>query len=155
MSSNEIDLQKLCVLLDVNNNISQRKEYDALLINYSKLPKYGPSLLTIACNKEGNIPNPICQVAAITLKNYINSNWKFGDDNNMNIQLCFEGNEIIVISNEDKDFIRKNILEGVLYVVEKENVMILKQFNQCVKKILKSDYKDLWQTDFMNFVINL
>ena len=154
MSSNEFDLQKLCLLLDVNNNISQRKEYDALLINYSKLPKYGPSLLTIACNKEGNIPNPISQVAAITLKNYINSNWKFGDDNKMNTQLCFEGNEIIVISNEDKDFIRKNILEGVLYVVEKENVMILKQFNQCVKKILKLDYKEIWQNDFMNFVIN-
>ena len=154
MSSNEIDLQKLCVLLDVNNNISQRKEYDALLINYSKLPKYGPSLLTIACNKEGNIPNPICQVAAITLKNYINSNWKFGDDNNMNIQLCFEGNEIIVISNEDKDFIRKNILEGVIFVIEKENVKILKQFNQCVKKIIKLDYKDIWQNDFMNCIIN-
>ena len=153
MSSNEIDLQKLCLILDVNNNISQRKEYDSLLLKYRTFPKYGPSLLTIACSKDGNIPNPISQAAAITLKNYINSNWKFGEDEKLNNQLCFEGDEIIVISKEDKDFIRKNILEGVLYVVEKENVMILKQFNQCVLKILKSDYKDIWQNDFMNFVI--
>ena len=154
MSSNEIDIQKLCLILDVNHNISQRKELDALLLKFQTFPKYGPSLLTIACNKEGNISNPISQAASITLKNFINSNWRYGDDTEMNKQLCLDGNEIIVISKEDKEFIRKNILEGILYVIEKENLLILKQLNQCVLKILKSDYKDIWQNDFMNFVIN-
>ena len=154
MSINEIDFQKLCIILDVNNNISQRKEYDSLLLKYQILPKYGPYLLTIACNKDGTIPNQISQAAAITLKNYIISNWKFGEDEKLNKQLCFEGENIIVISNEDKDFIRKNILEGVIFVIEKENVKILKQFNQCVKKIIKLDYKDIWQNDFMNCIIN-
>ena len=154
MSINEIDFQKLCIILDVNNNISQRKEYDSLLLKYQILPKYGPYLLTIACNKDGTIPNQISQAAAITLKNYIISNWKFGEDEKLNKQLCFEGENIIVISNEDKDFIRKNILDGVIYIIEKENVKILKQFNQCVKKILKLDYKDIWQNDFMNYIVN-
>ena len=154
MSINEIDFQKLCIILDVNNNISQRKEYDSLLLKYQILPKYGPYLLTIACNKDGTIPNQISQAAAITLKNYIISNWKFGEDEKLNKQLCFEGENIIVISNEDKDFIRKNILEGVIFVIEKESVKILKQFNQCVKKIIKLDYKDIWQNDFMNCIIN-
>ena len=154
MSINEIDFQKLCIILDVNNNISQRKEYDSLLLKYQILPKYGPYLLTIACNKDGTIPNQISQAAAITLKNYIISNWKFGEDEKLNKQLCFEGENIIVISNEDKDFIRKNILEGVIFVIEKENVKILKQFNQCVKKIIKLDYKGIWQNDFMNCIIN-
>ncbi len=154
MSINEIDFQKLCIILDVNNNISHRKEYDSLLLKYQILPKYGPYLLTIACNKDGTIPNQISQAAAITLKNYIISNWKFGEDEKLNKQLCFEGENIIVISNEDKDFIRKNILEGVIFVIEKENVKILKQFNQCVKKIIKLDYKDIWQNDFMNCIIN-
>ena len=154
MSMNEIDFQKLCIILDVNNNISHRKEYDSLLLKYQILPKYGPYLLTIACNKDGTIPNQISQAAAITLKNYIISNWKFGEDEKLNKQLCFEGENIIVISNEDKDFIRKNILEGVIFVIEKENVKILKQFNQCVKKIIKLDYKDIWQNDFMNCIIN-
>ena len=153
MSINEIDFQKLCIILDVNNNISQRKEYDALLINYSKLPKYGPSLLTIACNKERIFSSQISQGAAISLKNYINSNWKYGADAKLNLQLCFEGDQIIVISKEDKDFIRNNILEGVISVVESENVPILKQFNQCVKKIIKSDFKDIWKEDFMNYVL--
>ena len=154
MSINEIDFQKLCIILDVNNNISHRKEYDSLLLKYQILPKYGPYLLTIACNKDWTIPNQISQAAAITLKNYIISNWKFGEDEKLNKQLCFEGENIIVISNEDKDFIRKNILDGVIYIIEKENVKILKQFNQCVKKILKLDYKDIWQNDFMNCIIN-
>ena len=154
MSVNEIDFQKLCLILDVNNNISQRKEYDSLLLKYKVLPKYGPYLLTIACNKDGTISDTISQAAAITLKNYIISNWKFGEDVELNKQLCIEGENIIVISNEDKDFIRKNILDGVIYIIEKENVKILKQFNQCVKKILKLDYKDIWQNDFMNCIVN-
>ena len=154
MSVNEIDFQKLCLILDINNNISQRKEYDSLLLTYKVLPKYGPYLLTIACNKDGTISDTISQAAAITLKNYIISNWKFGEDVELNKQLCIEGENIIVISNEDKDFIRKNILDGVIYIIEKENVKILKQFNQCVKKILKLDYKDIWQNDFMNCIVN-
>ena len=62
--------------------------------------------------------------------------------------------KIIIISQEDKNFIRKNILDGIKYITEKENIKILKQFTQCIKKILKADYKDIWKNDFLKCVID-
>ena len=157
MSSNEIDLQKLCFILDPNNSKTpeQNKECYNLYLNYTSLPRFGPILLSLACNKEKKVSSTISQSASIQLKNYVNDNWKFTNDNEYNKQLIFKEDErIIIISDEDKNYIRKNILEGILYAVEKENIKILKHFTQCVKKILNLDYKDLWQNDFMNFVLN-
>ena len=154
MSSNELDLQKLCQIFDLTKPPEERKQLDALFNIYKTLPKFGPSLLTIACRKEGTLSNEICFGAAIQLKNYINANWKFTEDNNLNNQLVFNNETIIIISQEDKNFIRKNILDGIKNVIENENVQILKQFTQCVKKILKCDYKDIWRNDFLKFVID-
>ena len=152
---NEIDFKKLCMIFDLNRPPEERKQLDSLFLTYRKLPKIGPYLLTIACNKDGSISNDISLGAAIQLKNYINSYWKYGEDKEMNANLCFEKEDIIiVISNEDKEFIRKNILEGIIYIVEKENVKILKQLSQSVKKILKLDFKNIWKNDFMQCVIN-
>ena len=151
---NEIDFQKLCMIFDLNRSPEERKQLDSLFLIYRKLPKIGPYLLTIACNKDGSMSNDISLGAAIQLKNYINSYWKYGEDKEMNANLCFEGDDIVVISNEDKEFIRKNILEGIIYIVEKEDVKISKQLTQSVKKILKIDFKDIWKKDFMQCVIN-
>jgi hypothetical protein len=41
----------------------------------------------------------------------------------------------------------------VVYIVDKENTSILRQFNQSVKKILKLDYKTKWNTDFDQAII--
>ena len=152
MSTNELDFQKLCQIFDLSKPPEERKQLDSLFDIYRTLPKFGPSLLTIACSKEGTLSNEICFGAAIQLKNYITQNWKFSEDNKLNNQLVFDSEKIIIISKEDKDFIRKNILEGVKYVAQTENVKILKQFTQCVKKILKIDYKDIWKNDFLKCV---
>ena len=54
-----------------------------------------------------------------------------------NKQIIFDEEEIIVISKEDKDYIRTNILDAVIYSVNTENGKVLKQLNPCVKKIIK------------------
>ena len=155
MSSNELTIQKLFLMLDLNNKTPQQiKQSEALLPQFNILPNYGPLLLTIAINKEGTIPNNISHMASIQLKNYINSFWKYGNDEEMNKNLCFEGDKIIVISDKDKNFIRINILEAVRHVIEIEDVKIMKQLNQCVKKIIKLDFKSIWKNDFMQFVLN-
>ena len=153
-SPNELNLQKLCEIFDLKKPPEERKQLDALFDIYKTLPKFGPSLLTIACSKEENLSNEICFGAAIQLKNYIKENWKFSEDNNLNNQLVFSNEKIIIISQEDKNFIRKNILDGIKYITEKENIKILKQFTQCIKKILKADYKDIWKNDFLKCVID-
>ena len=133
----KLDLNELSSILDINTaNIgnTDMKEKEVKFNKYRALPQFGPFLLTIACNSENKFSNDVSLNASIQLKNYINSYWKYGDDPKYNESLAFDKEQIIVISNEDKNYIRQNILEGAIYIVGKENVKILKQFNQCVKK---------------------
>ena len=152
----KLDLNELSSILDINTaNIgnTDMKEKEVKFNKYRALPQFGPFLLTIACNSENKFSNDVSLNASIQLKNYINSYWKYGDDPKYNESLAFDKEQIIVISNEDKNYIRQNILEGVIYIVGKENVKILKQFNQSVKKILKSDYKNIWSNAFVDCII--
>ena len=149
-----LDLNKISSILDINvtdNTII--KQIEENFTKYKSLPKFGPLLLTIGINRDNQYSEVIAFNAAIQLKNYINSYWRYGNDEKENQQLSFDNEKIIVISEEDKNFIRSQILEGVVYIVDKENISILKQFNQCVKKILKFDYKMKWKADFVQAII--
>ena len=150
-----LDLNKLAISLDINKcDNNQRKEREECFLKYKSLPKVGPLLLTISCSNDNNFSEDVILSAAIQLKNYINSYWRFGPNPEYNKSLCFNNDEkIIVISDEDKNFIRNKILEAVIFIVDKENVKVLKQFNQCVKKILKFDYKTRWKDAFVDCLI--
>ena len=150
----KLDLCKLSSILDITDkDTAQIKECENLFGKYKELDKFGPHLLNIACNKKREYSHNVALNAAIQLKNYINSYWKYGQNQEINKSLCFGDDKIIVISDEDKNYIRNNILEGVIYIVEIEDTLILKQFNQCVKKILKLDYEDIWSNTFVDCVI--
>ena len=109
--------------------------------------------MKITCNLEQKYSKEIELNAAIQLKNYINSNWKFTNDHNHNQQLIIEDDDIIiVISNEDKDYIKNNIVDSLIYFVTKENVKVLKQLNQCIKKMLKFEI-DNWLEHYLSKII--
>ena len=88
--------------------------------------------------------------AAIQLKNFILANWKFSDDHNLNKNLVFDDEQIIVISEDDKAYLRNNILDAAVFAVNIENLKILKQLNQSIKKILKFDFQKLWKDTYIN-----
>ena len=118
------------------------------------MPNFGPKLLEISCNPNKLYPQEIELNAAIQLKNYIYNNWKFGDDENVNKQMIFDDEEIIVISQNDKNYIRNNILDGIIFEIINENTKILKQLNQSVKKIIKFDFESIWYKDYTNKMYN-
>ena len=149
----KLDLNKLSQALDITSNNAQIKECENLITKYKAMDKFGPQLLIIACNKNKEYSSNVALNAAIQLKNYINSYWKYGHNEEINKSLCFGDEQIVLISDEDKNYIRNNILEGVIYIVDIENSLILKQFNQCVKKILKFDYRDIWNNTFVDCII--
>ena len=73
--------------------------------------------------------------SAIQLKNYINNFWKFSNNNEENQKLIFNDDEIIIIINEnDKNYIRNNIIDAVRYSIFVNKIKILKQLNQAIKK---------------------
>ena len=150
-----LDLNKISLILDITGkDNAQIKECEEKFSKYKSLPNFGPLLFTLAINRDNQYSENISLNASIQLKNYINSSWRYGHDEEINKVLCFDKEQnIIIISDEDKNFIRNNILDGIIYIVEKENVKILKQFIQCVKKILKLDFKDIWNNTFIDCII--
>ena len=92
--------------------------------------------------------------SAIQLKNYITNFWKFSNNNEENQKLIFNDDEIIIIINEnDKNYIRNNIIDAVRYSIFVNKIKILKQLNQAIKKILKFDFEKIWKNDYMNKII--
>jgi hypothetical protein len=88
--------------------------------------------------------------AAIQLKNYIVNYWKFGENTEINKSLLFDcEDEVLIISNDNKEAIRTNILQALLHT---NTHLVIKQLNQSVKKILKYDFKDKW-TSFTQTVL--
>ena len=87
-------------------------------------------LLSISYNANKEFPDEISLYAAIQLKNYNNSYWRNNSNNK-------DDEDNIIINEEDKKFIRSKILDIVIYVIEIENIIILKKFNQYVKKLCK------------------
>ena len=141
----------LASVLQINNiDISTLHENQKKTDYFKTLPNYSPLLLIISCNINKIYSSEISLNAAIQLKNYIKSYWK-----NSPNEIYIGEEDNIIISEEDKAYIRKQLLEAIIYVIEIDNKIILKQYNQCIKTILKYDFKknQIENKDFINKII--
>ena len=145
-----LNISMISSVLKVNYiDIKTLRENEEKNNYYKTLPNYSPLLLQIACDFNKEFSEEISLNAAIQLKNYINLYWKNKPNKNIN-------KDDILINEEDKQYLRIKILDAVIFIIEKDNIKILKQFNQCVKKILKYDFKEKnisYNKDFMNKVV--
>ena len=138
----------LSSVLQVNNiDISTLRENQQKTNYFKTLPHYSPLLLNISCNSNKVYSSEVSLNAAIQLKNYIKSYWK-----NDKKGIIAYNEENIIINEEDKSYVRTKILEAIIFVIEIENKIILKQYKQCIKIILKYDFKQnqIDNKDFMN-----
>ena len=141
----------LSSVLQVNNiDISTLRENQKKTNYFKTLPSYSPLLLNISCNFNNIYSSEVSLNAAIQLKNYVKSYWK-----NDAKEIKINNEDTIIISQEDKSYIRKKLLEAIIYIIEIENKTILKQYNQCIQTILKYDFKkNLTENkDFINKII--
>ena len=145
-----LNISMISSVLKVNYiDIKTLRENEEKNNYYKTLPNYSPLLLQIACDFNKEFSEEISLNAAIQLKNYINLYWKNKPNKNIN-------KDDILINEEDKQYLKIKILDAVIFIIEKDNIKILKQFNQCVKKILKYDFKEKnieYNKDFMNKVV--
>ena len=152
--SSELSVDQLAQILYINiPNNDQIKQNEELFTKYKTYPKFAPLLLEICCDINKKYSFEIELNSAIQLKNFINSNWKFTNNESYNKNLIFDDETIIIISNEDKTYIRNNIIDSVIYIIKIENGKILKQLNQCIKAILKYDFQNLWHEYYINKII--
>lgn len=136
-----LDIYILSSVLKVNNiDMKTLRENESMNNYFKTLPNYPSLLLAIICEPNKNFSEEISLNASIQLKNYINSFWK----NNKNINTNnLEEKENIIIDEENKKYLRLKILDAMIYIIEIENICILKQLNQCLKKILKYDFRKI------------
>jgi hypothetical protein len=149
-----LDIYILSSVLKVNNiDMKTLRENESMNNYFKTLPNYPSLLLAIICEPNKNFSEEISLNASIQLKNYINSFWK----NNKNINTNnLEEKENIIIDEENKKYLRLKILDAMIYIIEIENICILKQLNQCLKKILKYDFRENkieYNKEFINKVI--
>ena len=141
----------LSSVLQVNNiDISTLRENQKKTNYFKTLPSYSPLLLNISCNFNNIYSSEVSLNAAIQLKNYVKSYWK-----NDAKEIKINNEDTIIINQEDKSYIRNKLLEAIIYIIEIENKIILKQYNQCIQTILKYDFKkNLTENkDFINKII--
>ena len=151
---NNLTLDNLIQVLDINQNEEIRKKNETILNNFKHLSNYSPLLLEISANLKNNLSQEKQLNAAIQLKNYIDTYWKFTDNKKFNENLAYDDEEIIIISNDDKNYIRNNILDALIFLVTNDKFLIVKQYNQCIKKILKFDFEKIWKDQYMNKILD-
>ena len=149
-----LNISMLSSILQVNSiDIKTLHKNEAKNNYYKTLPNYSPLLLAISCNYNKEFPEEISLNAAIQLNNYISSYWTYSEKKK---NINNNDNECLIISEEDKKYIRIKILEAMVYIVNIENIKIMKQLNQCVKYILKYDFREKninYNKDFINKII--
>ena len=131
----EIDKLAESLLLSASPNENERKIGEAYFKNARVLPQFAQNLLTICCNE--NISNNIQLNASIQLKNYVSNFWKFGPNGEINKSLIlYKSDEVIVISEEDKQFVRDNIIS--LISISRNLPIKFGEFNSCSAVILEN-----------------
>ena len=152
--NSSLNIDQLAQILNINNsNTDNIKKNEVLFIKYKTFQKFAPFLLEICCDINKKYSPLIELNASIQLKNFINSYWKFTNNEFYNKNLVFDDEIIIIINDEDKNYIRNNIIDAVIYIIGIENIKILKQLNQCIKKILKFDFETLWKDEYIKKIL--
>merc|ERR1712032_1024321 len=131
----DINSLKQALNLSLSIDKTERQTNEQIIFNARKVNGFCYSMLQIST--DNTVSFGVQQNAIIQLKNVICRNWKYGSDTELNKSLRFEEEqEIIVINEEEKDFIRKNIFNSYTLMTNK---LLRKQLGECIKKISKLD----------------
>jgi len=145
----EFTIDNLVKYLNINNLTSneQIKLYQNYLSYYKTQPNFSIYLLQIIVNDNNNnnlINSDTKLNASIQLKNYIKNYWKYSEKNinNINSNNNINNNNIIIIKDIEKNNIKENIIDIILYTITNNQTKIRKQLTQCIKYIFYYDFEN-------------
>merc|ERR1712032_242579 len=134
----DINSLKQALNLSLSSDKTERQTNEQIIFKAREVNGFCYSMLQIA--NDSTTPFGVQQNALIQFKNIVCKNWKYGADENMNKSLRFgEEEKIIVINEEEKDFIRKNIFSTYTGMTNK---LLRKQLSECIRKISKLELAD-------------
>merc|ERR1712032_308855 len=134
----DINSLKQALNLSLSSDKTERQTNEQIIFKAREVNGFCYSMLQIA--NDSTTPFGVQQNALIQFKNIVCKNWKYGADENMNKSLRFgEEEKIIVINEDEKDFIRKNIFSTYTAMTKK---LLRKQLSECIRKISKLELSD-------------
>lgn len=145
-----MDINQLALALKYGiSPVEEERKKGAEYLEAAKLqPNYATGLLKVSSDQ--TFPQNVQQNAAIQLKNFVASYWKFGENETLNNCLVFEKDDKIITINEtEKQLIRENIID-LLSLCQMKSIRRL--YNEIIKKIVKLDFPQKW-TNFLEKII--
>ena len=131
--TSEIEHDKFCSALElsISPDNDLRKEAEKFIIESMEKPHFVVAMLQIASNPEFNKDRnaDVTQAASIQLKNMAESHWRYKDDK-LTQEMKEEGCKVIVIPDQDKQFVRENILTVYINV---HNETVAKQIDYTIR----------------------
>merc|ERR1712151_1282622 len=114
----DINILKQALNLSLSPDKTERTTNEQIIFNARKTNGFCFSMLQIST--DNSVSFGVQQNAVIQLKNVITRNWEYGSNSELNKSLRFEEDqEIIIINDEEKDFIRKNIFNSYSLITNK------------------------------------
>ncbi|XP_028414621.1 importin-7-like [Dendronephthya gigantea] len=131
----KMDINQLAQILACTLDPNLRVEAERQLNEVYRASGFVSRLLQVVMSTE--VQQPIRQAGGIYLKNMITQCWRDRDPKN-----CVDVEMPFVISAEDKNLIRNNIIEAIIHSPE----LIRLQLTVCIGKILIHDFPEHWPT---------
>jgi len=125
------------------DNESRRKA-EKYVVDAMNMNGFCSAMLTIASNSEynNNRKADVSQAAAIQFKNMAETHWRFKNETHARDATC-SGFRFIILQEEDKQYVRDNILELILNC---KNITVVRQLNYAVECIARLDFPDRWRS---------
>lgn len=137
-------VEKYCQALDLSCSPDNdlRKQAEAFILEGMETPDYIAVMLQISSNPDYNRERKIdvTQAAAIQFKNVVEGHWKYKDDDYAR-EMKEDGNKVIIIPDETKNYVKENILTAYINV---HSEAVAKQFDYIVRVITKYDFPEKW-----------
>ena len=137
-------INELCNALE--NSLSPdnalRRNAEKIVFDSMAMNGFCSAMLHIATETkfmEGRKVN-VAQAAAIQFKNIADIHWKFKSEAHAQ-DICSSGFRYIILAEEDKNYVKNNILELILHCKDED---VNRQLNYAVEWIVRNDFPDKW-----------
>jgi hypothetical protein len=119
-----------------------RKKAEQFVYQSMKIAGFTSAMLHICSNSKYNEGKKVdvSQAASIQFKNMAEIHWRFKSEAHAR-DATVSGFRFIIIQQEDKQYVRDNILELIL---QWENETVVRQLNYAVECIARIDFPDKW-----------
>jgi len=145
----KMDAQKLRDLLKGTLDPNVGKEAEEHLNKIRKIAGFGPSLMKLVMIPELDVAEK--QAAVIYLKNLVFKSWETKEEDLPTLNATTDADEEFCIHEQDKEFMRNNIVEAVVHSPE----VVRSQLGVTVLHIVKHDFPLKWPNLVKNCAVYL